>query len=193
MDEADTAEERVLRDAVLRGDESAWRTVYGRHADGLYAWVRGRSTNDPELALDVVQESWTIAVRRMRRFDPSRGTLQSWLRGIARNVLRNEWRRRARLAPTVADPDGSGTAHDRTEPAADENRRASIERLQLAMSELSPHYQAVLREKYAEGQSVAEISNRYGASPKAVESLLSRARDALRKAYALVLAEEESR
>lgn len=183
----------MLRDAVLRGDEGAWRMIYGRNAHALYAWVHARSRNQPDLAADVVQESWLIAVRRIRRFDPSRGTFQSWLRGIARNVLRNEWRRRERLEPKVADCDRLAHSGAESEASAEDNRRAVIERLRRALAELSPRYQGVLREKYAEGHSVADISSRYGASAKAVESLLSRAREALRSAYAAVVAEEEPR
>jgi len=41
----------------------------------------------------------------------------------------------------------------------------------------------VLRAKYLEGLSVAEIASARGETPKAVESLLSRARQAFRKVY----------
>jgi RNA polymerase sigma-70 factor (ECF subfamily) len=45
------------------------------------------------------------------------------------------------------------------------------------------HYEAVLRAKYLEGQSVADIAAGRGDSAKAVESLLTRARQAFREAY----------
>jgi RNA polymerase sigma-70 factor (ECF subfamily) len=41
----------------------------------------------------------------------------------------------------------------------------------------------VLRMKYLEGRSVADIAAERDDSPKAVESLLTRAREAFRQAY----------
>jgi RNA polymerase sigma-70 factor (ECF subfamily) len=48
---------------------------------------------------------------------------------------------------------------------------------------LPPHYEEVLRCKYLDGQSVADIALAWNESPKAVESLLTRARHAFREAY----------
>ena len=42
---------------------------------------------------------------------------------------------------------------------------------------------AVLRAKYLDGRSMAEIAAAWGETPKAVESLLTRARQAFREAY----------
>jgi RNA polymerase sigma-70 factor (ECF subfamily) len=48
---------------------------------------------------------------------------------------------------------------------------------------LPDHYESVLRAKYLDGRSVAEIALQRGESEKAVESLLTRARAAFREAY----------
>jgi RNA polymerase sigma-70 factor (ECF subfamily) len=55
-----------------------------------------------------------------------------------------------------------------------------------AFAELPPHYEAVLRAKYLDGLSVHAIAEQRGDSPKAVESLLTRARQAFREAYVSV-------
>jgi DNA-directed RNA polymerase specialized sigma24 family protein len=52
------------------------------------------------------------------------------------------------------------------------------------MRELPVKYADLLEEKYLEGLSVADIARRRGESDKAVESNLSRARDAFRQAFA---------
>ncbi len=51
------------------------------------------------------------------------------------------------------------------------------------MASLPEHYEAVLRAKYLDGQSMADIAAARGESVKAVESLLTRARAAFRAAY----------
>ena len=52
-----------------------------------------------------------------------------------------------------------------------------------ALAALPDHYEAVLRAKYLDRQTVEAIASARGDSPKAVESLLSRARQAFREAY----------
>src|SRR5206468_7460187 len=88
--------ERGLREAVLAGDERAWRTWYDESFPALDAYVRWRCGGLRDLADEALQETWLTAVRRVRDFDPQRATFAAWLRGIAANVLRNLLRRRAK-------------------------------------------------------------------------------------------------
>jgi RNA polymerase sigma-70 factor (ECF subfamily) len=48
---------------------------------------------------------------------------------------------------------------------------------------LPARYEAVLRAKYLDGRSVADVAAAHGETAKAVESLLTRAREAFRQAY----------
>jgi RNA polymerase sigma-70 factor, ECF subfamily len=173
-------EERLLRDAVLAGDAAAWRALYDRAFLPLYTWVWFRTGRDADRAMEVVQESWLVAVRRIRHFDPDRGTFNAWMRGIAAKVLlsrRRKWRRRAHyetdfeaLEPMLADP-------------ADTGRQTAVaELVAVAMAALPDHYRDVLHAKYGLGRSLAEIAADLGQSDKAVESLLTRARNAFRTA-----------
>ncbi len=51
------------------------------------------------------------------------------------------------------------------------------------MNAYPERYEAVLRAKYLDQQSVAAIAETWNETPKAVESLLTRAREAFRQAY----------
>src|SRR5205807_9989789 len=126
--------ERSLRSAVLAGDERAWQTWYDQSVAPLYAYVCWRCAGLRDLADELVQETWLTAVRRLRRFDPERGSFAAWLRGIAANVLRNHLRARRRVKPTVA-LNGSLPA-----PAAED--RAQAERIALALASLSERHEA---------------------------------------------------
>jgi RNA polymerase sigma-70 factor, ECF subfamily len=176
------ARERLLRRAVLAGDAAAWRAWYDESAGRLAAYVRWRCAGLDDLADEVLQEAWLTAVRRVRRFDPAQAPFAAWLAGIAANVLRNHLRRHRRRA-RVTQPLGA-------EPAAAEGPCGETERerrLEVArtLAELPPHYEAVLRAKYLDGKSVSEIAADRGESAKAVESLLTRARNAFRAAFRL--------
>ncbi len=170
------AHEQALRSAVLAGDERAWRAWYDQTFESLYAYGSWRCGGLRELTEDAVQESWLTAMRRIRDFDPDRGCFAGWLRGIAANILRNRLRQHARRARSL-----NGQAEPTTSAGPD---WATAERTAAALAALPERYEAVLRAKYLDQQSVAEIAEATGDSPKAVESLLTRARQAFRDAYA---------
>jgi RNA polymerase sigma-70 factor (ECF subfamily) len=167
--------ERGLLRAVLAGDERAWEVLYTEAFDGLHAYVGWRCAGLRDLAEEVVQETWLTAVRRIRSFEPARGSFAGWLRGIAANVLRNHLRRQDRR---------NGRSLPQSLSTADAlEQREQAERIARALAELPEHYEAVLRAKYLDDQSVADIAAARGETPKAVESLLTRARQAFREAY----------
>ncbi|HKI38677.1 MAG TPA: sigma-70 family RNA polymerase sigma factor [Gemmataceae bacterium] len=175
--------ERALRRAVLAGDESAWRAWYDECFDALFAYVLWRCSGLRDVAEEVVQETWLTAVRRVRHFDPEAGTFAGWLRGIAANLLRNRFRRARRHDP-FARANGVSCADGTAESAdAEALRRERAGRIARALAELSERHEAVLRAKYLEGRAVADIAAEWHETPKAVESLLTRAREAFRAAY----------
>jgi RNA polymerase sigma-70 factor (ECF subfamily) len=164
--------EEELRSAVLAGDEAAWRALYdGAYAE-LWAYVVWRCAGVRDLAEEITQETWLVAVRRIRDFDPQRGAFLTWLRGIAAKVLQNHLRACHKLQTL----DGQ----DVIEPVHDVDQ---AELITLALAELPAHYEAVLRAKYLEASSVEQIAAERGETLKAVESLLTRARRAFREVY----------
>src|SRR4051794_27978080 len=96
MTDGDTWREGAIRDAVLAGNAQAWRQWYDAHFDRLAAYVRWRCGGLRDLADDVLQETWLIAVRRLRAFDPAKGAFFDWLCGIASNAARSAIRARCR-------------------------------------------------------------------------------------------------
>ena len=177
--DADIWRERALRDAVLAGDSSAWRAWYDEHFARLAAYVRWRCGGLTVLADDVIQDTWLTAIRRLRSFDPKRAAFFTWLCGIASNATRNAIRGRRRAGKRL-HPLG-----DR-EPPSPELDRAAIdkaERTAEALAALPERYEAVLRAKYLDGQSVDDIAAGLGVTPKGIESLLTRARQAFRETY----------
>lgn len=169
--------ETGLRAAVLAGDEAAWRAWYDAHADGLRRYVLWRTGGIADLADDVLQDAWLTAVRRIGDFKPQAGGFRQWLNGIAAFTLKNHLRKRQRVVVRqqvlVEVPASDDTPSDPD--------RAW--RIVKALAELPPRYERVLRAKYLDGRSVNDIAGEWNDSPKAVESVLTRARDQFRNAY----------
>ena len=176
--------DRLLRRAVLGGDERAWRVWYEESFDELHAYVLWRCGGRREQADEVVQEAWLAAVRRLRKFDPARASFPVWMRGIATNVLRSRLRkqmsrdRRRESVDVEKLADGSGDLRER-----ELRRKQRSNRIARTLSQLPEHYDAVLRAKYMDDLSVAQIATRNGETVKAVESLLGRARRLFREVY----------
>ena len=168
-------EELKLRAAVLAGDQAAWRSLYDGAFTELWAYVVWRSAGMRDLAEEITQETWLVAVRRIADFDPRQASFLTWLRGIAVNLLRNHFRAQERRPERLADRDFA---------AADASaQRDEAELIARSLAELPDHWEAVLRAKYLDQMSVEEIAAEWDETPKAIESLLSRARQGFRAAY----------
>jgi RNA polymerase sigma-70 factor, ECF subfamily len=187
MDSPDRVQrEGLLRGAVLAGDENAWRIWYQETFCDLYRYVRWRCGGRRDWADEIAQETWLTAVRRIRRFDPRQGRFSAWLRGIAVNLLRNHLRKQRKTAkfqqPSGGEIDEDGRLNCRRADQQEEQLQRQ-QRVAAALDALSEREEAVLRAKYLDGLSVAQIAADRGETPKAVESLLTRARQAFREVY----------
>jgi RNA polymerase sigma-70 factor, ECF subfamily len=174
------AREERLRREVLRGDEVAWRMWYDESLAELAAFVRWRLGGARDEADEIVQETWLVAVRGIRKFDPAQGSFAGWLRGVAANLIRNHLRKKTKgersRQPLTADP--IATAGDDAERQSDQ-----AERIAAALDALPERYEAVLRAKYLEGLPVETIASQWNETGKAIESVLTRAREAFRRLY----------
>jgi RNA polymerase sigma-70 factor (ECF subfamily) len=170
--------EAGLRSAVLAGDEKAWRALYDEAFPGLFAYVHWRCAGLRDLTDEIVQETWLTAVRRMRFFDPAHGSFAGWLRGIAANQLRNHWRQSHHRNGRLGGDRAITTPAD-----AEIVQQERAECIARALALLPERQEAVLQAKYLDGRSVADIAAEWGESLKAVESLLTRARQAFREVY----------
>ena len=72
-----------------------------------------------------------------------------------------------------------------SEPLTDDvlEREETREMVNTTMSQLPSHYREALEAKYVHRQSIREIATQSATSDKAIESLLTRARQAFRKTF----------
>jgi RNA polymerase sigma-70 factor (ECF subfamily) len=181
--------EQLLHSAAMAGDARAWQALYDGAFDSVFRYVQWRLGGRRAIVDEVVQETWLTAVRLIDRFEPRRGTFAQWLGGIASNALRNQVRRDG-LRQRTFQPfdegqhsDGTANGSSTNGSARHESAADQAERITAALAALPDHYEEVLRAKYVDAQSVNEIAAARGMSPKAVESLLTRAREAFRAAF----------
>jgi RNA polymerase sigma-70 factor (ECF subfamily) len=93
------ASDASLAMAVARWQEEALAEIYRRHAGAVFGLAK-RLMFDPVLAEEVTQEVFVRLWREPERYDPTRGSLRTFLlsvtHGRAIDILRSEMSRRAR-------------------------------------------------------------------------------------------------
>ena len=171
----------------LKGRERwAWDTLYASRVSELYGFVFHLMHPNRSNAEEMHQDVWLAAARGVEEYDPARGTLRDWLLGIARKRVAQYYRRRYAERNRTMKP-REETCLEVEEPASavvpeecvqQVERAAVVRAALLAMPE---DRRKVLLEKYVVGSPVHEIAERSGRTDKAVESLLSRAREQLRR------------
>lgn len=159
--------------------------VFSLHGHSLYRYFAVRVGGDTHRADDLMQKLWVRAKRNSAGVPATE--LEYWLRGIAKNLIREDWRKRAvarRRVPAV-DP---AVARELAERIAVEDlpdqylqRQEVRGQLILAITELGTIDQEVIVRHYFQGESQASLANRLGITERAVEGRLYRARGALRQ------------
>src|SRR5919206_3386832 len=153
--------------------DRAFEKLYQRHVGDVYryALVVMRNRDDAE---DVTQTTFMNAYRAFARGERPR-TPQNWLITIAHNVCRQRFRQLQRQPSEspLEEEEIAQLAPDDEAPTADDIRRA--------LSHLAFNQRAALVMRELEGRSYAEIAEVLQLSTSAVETLIFRARRALRE------------
>ena len=159
-----------LVQAANAGDTAAFETLYLRYR-GWVVSLAHRFTRDPELALDVLQDTFAYVLGKFPGFE-LRSSFKTFLYPAVRNLaIAAESKRRRLGGADLGDP-----------PAAPEDAPAgeALRCLAAMVSELPVGQREVLILRFGDGLSLAEISEALGVPLGTVKSRLHNALQALR-------------
>jgi RNA polymerase sigma-70 factor (ECF subfamily) len=171
MDDSDEA----LIARVARGDERAFQLLSRRHLPAMLGLAR-RILGNAGDAEDVAQEAFVRVWTHAPRWQPL-AQFRTWLTRVVVNLCLD----RKRRAPWV-DLDAAGEVVD-PGPRADE-KAESDERermLTAAIDKLPARQRDAIMLTYTEGMSNAQVAEILGTSVSAVETLLVRGKQNLRR------------
>ena len=164
----------VLR--VGEGDVGAYRELVARYAPQLLRFAT-RVLRDATEAEDVVQETFLRVWQHARDYTPQ-ARVTTWLHRITHNLAVDRLRARGRLKP-LPDEDEDAMPESARQPSLiDEKRRVLA--LDAALAELPERQAAALTLVHLHGLSGKEAAEVLGIGAEALESLLARARRALK-------------
>jgi RNA polymerase sigma-70 factor, ECF subfamily len=185
----DAADDRALVNRLLRGDEAAFDGFVDEYYPRLYRFASRRLGSDADSAHDIVQATFEKVIPQLRRYR-GEAALFSWLCSFCRFELAAHWRQRRQEGPHIEEDSMEiraaleSLATDADRPQAVLEREELARAVRVALDHLPPRYDHALQWKYLGGLSVREIAGRLAITPKAAESLLTRARQAFRDAFA---------
>jgi RNA polymerase sigma-70 factor (ECF subfamily) len=176
-------EDRALMGRVQRGDEAALGALMERWELPLKS-VIGRLVLNASEAEELAQETFVRVWQQREKFRGG-AAFRPWVFAIAVNLARNRlrwWRRR----PGVSLDEWSETAGDGRKEKGDGLEKLEAAERAAAVRDAIAALPGELREAIVlfeyEQMSQAEIAEAVGATPKAVETRIYRAREKLRAA-----------
>jgi RNA polymerase sigma-70 factor (ECF subfamily) len=167
-----------------RGDGAAFGVLVYRHIRSA-TLLATQLLGDQDDAEDVVQDAFTIVLRRARHFDPKR-PFPPWLFAIVRRLASNRRSREIRRARLLrrwsAGMLGRSPASDAHNTVAARLDSAAV---LSAMGDLSPMQRACFELVVLRNLSTEEVAAMHGISESTVRQHVFRARAALRAAVQL--------
>jgi RNA polymerase sigma-70 factor (ECF subfamily) len=166
---------------MASGDREALAIIFRRHHGTVYRFSR-QMLGSKEAAEDVTQDVFVALTKSAGRFNPAVASLSTYLYGIARNLVLQQYKRsRSRIEVNIdtIGSEGDAALSIAADPADSISRGQLTRQLRLAILHLPVHYREVVVLCELNGLSYEEAATVAGCPVGTVRSRLSRARQML--------------
>ena len=172
-----------LMQLARNGDEEAFVAIYRKNSPGLYRFALHMS-GSRSVAEDVAQEVFLTLLRKSSDYDAARGTLASYLFGIARkHLLKHYDRVKLQVSADSGAHENAGATPEplieRTDPLSRLSTAEADEAVRHAILSLPPRYREALVLCELEEMSYEEAGALAGCSVGTIRSRLHRGRSLL--------------
>lgn len=171
--------EQTTVEQVLAGDVEVYERIvraYQREIWGVVAYaMRDRTATE-----DLVQQVFVQAYLNLERYDPARD-FGAWIRTIARNLVRNEFRRSSRESLWLRRYHEFVAARWENTDDAEQAEQSMRKDLEDCRKKLSENASEALSMRYEQGMGFEQIAEVLGRTVAATRQMLARIRIALRR------------
>jgi RNA polymerase sigma-70 factor (ECF subfamily) len=181
-----------LVERMASGDRDAFGALFRRHQATVLRFSR-QMLGSRDAAEDVTQDVFIALAQNAARYDASRGSLSTYLYGIARHlVLQRHKRSRSRHEVEVDGVADEAALVAKSDPVGDICRAQLVRELRLAILRLPLHYREVVVLCELNGLSYEEAASIVECPVGTIRSRLSRARRLLLERCRLMMGVSES-
>jgi RNA polymerase sigma factor (sigma-70 family) len=154
-------DDTALWQGLARQDITALEALYDRYGGLAYGFAY-RIVQDQQSAEDVVQESFHQVWRYAASYQPSRGSLRSWLLGVVHHRAIDVVRRRSVRPQTVSLASSTFDLPGTTDTWSEVGRRLTRDTLRRAMLHLSPEQREAIELAFFQGYTHVQIADQLG-------------------------------
>jgi RNA polymerase sigma-70 factor (ECF subfamily) len=167
----------VLLGAIARGSHAALKRLYEQESRRLYG-IALRIVSRPEIAADVLQETFVQVWQNARTFVPEKGSAVGWLTGITRFRALDAVRKSGR--ETLTDDPGLGDVAVEPDILSELDAKTQSEALRRCLQQLDESQRRCVVLAFVDGYSHAQIAERLTAPLGSVKSWVRRGLIALK-------------
>jgi RNA polymerase sigma-70 factor (ECF subfamily) len=161
-----------LLGAVAKGDAAAFERLYDATRAKLYG-VLLRILGRPELAEDVMQETYIKVWTNADKFDPLLASPITWMVAIARNRAIDIVRKRSEVS-IEEEPEAMDIAAETPAPLARREMTEELKRLLSCLGKLDPEKQRIVLLAYYSGWSREQLSMKLDIPVNTIKTWLRR-------------------
>lgn len=177
-----TLSDKELIKRIKNGSQSAFKELYLKYSDLLFAFISHQLDSDKEATSDIWQETWIIAIEKIFDFQ-YKSSVFTWLCAIAKNKISDYYRLKEKHRKFNNEIKVYIDVDNEEIDIVDDRTQADVI---TVLADLSDEHRYLLMARYFENKSVEEISLAIGKTYKATESMLSRSREAFRGKFKIL-------
>lgn len=191
-------EDKKLAKKIINGDEKKFNDFFDYYFPRLYRFSLRRLDGNEDLTKDIVQETLFIAIKNMKQYR-GEASLMSWLCQINRSQIsryfkKNKIKQIVRIDDSQEISEIFDNIHlEISQTPEFQYQQSKLQEIIVATLDNLPHgYGDLLEWKYVDHMSVKTIAENLNLSTTAVQSKLSRARDAFKIVLTKILGENHN-
>jgi RNA polymerase sigma factor (sigma-70 family) len=175
-------EESQFIQRLMAGDEQAYTYLCDHYAGMLFGIIT-RIVPDVSHAENLLQDSYIKIWKNISKYEPSKGTLATWMINIARNTA-IDFTRSKYYSQLVKNQNIENSVHYKIESNEMEISTDNIGMREMINS-LPPHYQEIIDCMYFRGYTQQEISEEFDVPLGTVKTRTRQAMAELRKFFSV--------
>ena len=165
--------------ANLKTDDNLFAGLVEEHQASLRVFVRTLGV-EPDWVDDLAQDAFVLAYRELNAFDEERD-FGKWLRGIARNLVRNELRKENRHRRILHEGLTQHLLDLHEQETETPFQEGQVEALRACLGKLPEDSREMVHSRYHEGWNAARMGEKFDMKTATVRQQLLRIRRQLRE------------